>query len=154
MSSITEFAWTDALLLGYAPMDNTHREFVEIVTAMLGASDNDFAKHLDAFRIHAEAHFEQERDWMAASGFPAMDCHVDEHNAVLKSVYEVKQYLAISADQKERTAAVGAGRRLAEELVRWFPGHADYMDASLAQWMVKQRTGGTPVVLRRGIVSK
>ena len=147
MSSITEFAWTDALLLGYAPMDNTHREFVEIVTAMLDASDSDFAKHLDAFLIHAEAHFEQERDWMAASGFPAMDCHVDEHNAVLKSVYEVKQHLAVGG-------AVDAGRRLAEELVRWFPGHADYMDASLAQWMVKQRTGGTPVVLRRGIVSK
>jgi hemerythrin len=148
MSSITEFAWTDAFLLGYAPMDNTHREFVEIVTAMLGASDNDFAKHLDAFLLHAEAHFEQERDWMAASGFPAMDCHVDEHNAVLKSVHEVKQHLATGG-----TAAVDAGRRLAEELVRWFPGHADYMDASLAQWMVKQRTGGTPVVLRRGVAN-
>ncbi|MDB5764824.1 MAG: hemerythrin-like metal-binding domain protein [Herminiimonas sp.] len=134
------------MLLGYGPMDNTHREFVEIVAAMLAASDGDFAKHLDAFLAHAESHFGQERDWMAATNFPAMDCHVDEHNEVLKSVREVQAHLAAGG-------AVEAGRRLAQELVRWFPGHADYMDASLAQWMVKQRLGGTPVVLRRGVAS-
>jgi hemerythrin len=144
MSSTSEFPWTDAFLLGYTPMDETHREFVEIVNAMLSASEQDFAGHLDAFLIHAEAHFSQERDWMAATGFPAMDCHVDEHNAVLKSVREVKDFLAGGG-------AVAVARTLAEELVRWFPGHADYMDASLAQWLVKKRLGGTPVVLRRGI---
>jgi hypothetical protein len=48
---------------------------------------------------------------------------------------------------------VAEGRRLAHELVKWFPGHADYMDASLAQWMVKQSTGGAPIVLRRGVAN-
>jgi hemerythrin len=144
MSSINKFSWTDAYLLGYVPMDDTHREFVDIVDAMLAASDQDFAGHLDIFLKHAESHFSQERDWMAATDFPAMDCHVDEHNAVLKSVHEVKALLAAGGD-------ASIGRSLAEELVRWFPGHADYMDASLAQWMVKKRLGGTPVVLRRGV---
>jgi hemerythrin len=41
-------------------------------------------------------------------------------------------------------------RALARELARWFPRHADYMDAALAQWMAKRRLGGIPVVLRRG----
>jgi hemerythrin len=144
MSSTNKFPWTDAYLLGYVPMDDTHREFVDIVDAMLAASDQDFAGHLDTFLKHAESHFSQERDWMAATDFPAMDCHVDEHNAVLKSVHEVKALLAAGGD-------ASIGRSLAEELVRWFPGHADYMDASLAQWMVKKRLGGTPVVLRRGV---
>ena len=49
---------------------------------------------------------------------------------------------------------VAEGRRLARELVKWFPGHADYMDASLAQWMVKQSTGGAPIVLRRGVARR
>jgi hemerythrin len=43
------------------------------------------------------------------------------------------------------------GRLLTEELVRWFPGHADYMDAALAHWMSKKKFGGAPVVLRRSV---
>jgi hemerythrin len=146
MSSTPAFPWTDAYLLGYTPMDETHREFVEIVDAMLSCADSDFLGHLDAFAEHAEAHFTQERDWMAATGFPAMDCHVNEHNAVMKSVREVRELIAGGG-------AVATGRELAQELVNWFPGHADYMDASLAQWMVKKRMGGTPVVLRRDILT-
>jgi len=34
------------------------------------------------------------------------------------------------------------------------PGHADYMDASLSQWMCKKKLGGTPIVLRRNILEK
>jgi hemerythrin len=46
---------------------------------------------------------------------------------------------------------VATARRFAEELTRWFPGHADYLDSALAAWMVKRRHGGKPVVLRRQI---
>jgi hemerythrin len=143
-TATSPFHWSDAFLLGYAPMDNTHQEFVEIVEAMLTAKDEDFASHINAFVKHAERHFEEERAWMVDTGFPAMQCHVDEHDAVLKSVLEVRDLIAGGGD-----AAVG--RSLANELARWFPGHADYMDASLAQWMSKKRFGGTPVVLRRGV---
>ena len=47
-------------LLGYPPMDDTHREFVEIVSALLGCSDEEFAAQLEAFARHAEAHFAEE----------------------------------------------------------------------------------------------
>lgn len=142
--STTPFPWTDAFLLGYGPIDDTHREFVATVEAMLTATDEGFAGALDAFAKHAESHFEQERLWMADTKFPAMDCHVDEHNAVLKSLYEVRDHLAGGGD-------VNVGRSFAEELARWFPGHADYLDAPLAQWMAKRKLGGTPVVLKRGM---
>ncbi len=146
MSSTAAFPWTDAYLLGYTPMDNTHREFVEVVDALMGADNAAFAQRLEAFRVHAETHFEQERAWMAATTFPAMACHVDEHNAVLKSVHEVQAQLAAGV-------AVANARGLVDALVDWFPGHADYMDAPLAQWMVRQRMGGTPIVLKRGILN-
>lgn len=145
-TATASFPWTDAFLLGYAPMDQTHQEFVETVGAMLAATDEGFVACLDAFARHAEEHFEQERAWMAATDFPAMQCHIDEHNAVLNSVHQVRDLLAGGGD-------VNVGRSLASELVRWFPGHADYMDASLAQWMTKKRLGGTPVVLRRGVAA-
>jgi hemerythrin len=80
---------------------------------------------------------------MKETGFPAMECHVDEHNAVMKSLREVD---ALVSDNRPKII-----RSLAQELVRWFPGHADYMDASLAQWMAKRRLGGVPVVLRRSL---
>ncbi len=144
MSKPSPFPWTDRYLLGYPPMDDTHREFVEIVGAIIAAPDGEVGPLLDRFAIHAEKHFSEERDWMKSTDFPAADCHIDEHEAVMASVRLVIEVVA-QGDAAE-------GRRLATELAKWFPGHADYMDASLAQWMAKRRMGGVPVVIRRGAV--
>jgi hemerythrin len=138
------FAWSDSFKLGYTPMDDTHAEFVEIVNAMLVCPDADLLKHLDAFAVHGEAHFSQELVWMTETDFPSTDCHAGEHNAVMKSVYEVRDILAAGGNP-------AVARGLAEELARWFPGHADYLDSALAQWMVKRKSGGIPVVLRRNM---
>jgi len=142
MDAPAVFEWNDSYKLGYTPMDETHQEFVQIVNAMLTCPDADILKHLDEFVVHGEAHFAQELAWMNATNFPAKGCHADEHDAVMKSVYEVRELLAAGVNPDE-------GRRLATELLRWFPGHADYLDSALAQWMVKQKSGGVPVVLRR-----
>jgi hemerythrin len=147
MSTTPPFPWSDSFLLGYAPMDDTHREFVEIVDALLVAPDADFARHLGLFQTHAIEHFKQESKWMKATLFPATDCHIDEHDAVLKSVQEALDHLSNGGE-------VAICRSLVDELVRWFPGHADYMDAALAQWIVKQKLGGTPVVVRRGVLQE
>jgi len=142
-----KFVWSDAYALGYPQMDHTHHEFVETVNAMLVASDEDLAKTLDVFADHAERHFKQESDWMHGTDFPAAQCHIDEHDAVMKSVRDVQQ---LFKDNHERRFEIG--RSLAEELVRWFPGHADYLDSALSQWMTKKTLGGAPVVIRRNIV--
>ena len=142
MDVVAPFEWTDSFKLGYAPMDETHHEFVEIVNAMLSGPDQDLLKHLDAFAVHGEAHFAQELAWMQETDFPSTDCHADEHNAVMKSVYEVRDILAAGGNP-------AVARGLAEELARWFPGHADYLDSALAQWLVKRKSGGVPLVFRR-----
>ena len=146
MSAQSPFPWTDSYLLGFPPMDDTHREFVEIVNAMLAANDEAFLSHMRAFAVHAERHFAEERTWMEETDFPATQCHVDEHAAVMKSVQQVEQIVA--------QGDVAEGRRLAAELQRWFPGHADYMDSALSHWMSKKRWGGKPVVLRRNILER
>jgi len=69
---------------------------------------------------------------------------MDEHAAVLASVREVQALLS-------QGVAPQVARDLTQALVDWFPGHADYLDASLSQWMSKRTHGGTPVVLRRGV---
>lgn len=135
------FRWSDALVLGYGPLDARHEEFVSVVAALQQADDLELPQRLADVAAHLRAHFDEENVWMTETGFPARDCHVDEHAAVLRSLEQVQALLA-SGDGSEC-------RRFAQELAHWFPGHADYMDAALAQWMCKLRLGGKPVVLRR-----
>lgn len=136
-----QFEWSDAFLLGFGPMDRVHHEFVSIVHAMLNCPDDKLLGHLKEFERHATSHFDQEQTWMDSTDFPARECHEDEHRAVQKSVAEVIPLVA--------GGDFAVGRRLAQALADWFPGHADYLDSALAQWMVKRSTGGTPIVVRR-----
>ena len=41
--------WTDAFLLGFEAMDDTHREFVEVVDRLLTCPDDDLAGAMRAF---------------------------------------------------------------------------------------------------------
>ena len=141
MDEYTEFGWHDQYLLGHAEMDETHKEFVELVNALLTVSDAGLAPALAAFAAHVEAHFGQENDWMIKNDFPPKDCHIDEHNKVLASVHEVQQQLA--------EGDVEIVRALARALVDWFPAHADYLDSALATWLVKRTHAGAPLILRR-----
>ncbi|MFM0670150.1 bacteriohemerythrin [Paraburkholderia sediminicola] len=137
-------SWNDGFLLGFAPMDDTHHEFVDCVAALQRCDEASLPETLAAFERHAVAHFEQEEQWMQRTGFPAAQCHADEHAAVLHSVREVAQML-------RNGAVCQVARELAEALADWFPGHADYMDAALSHWMSKRTHGGLPVVLRRAM---
>jgi hemerythrin len=136
--------WNDGFLLGFAPMDETHQEFVECVAALQQCDEAALPEMLAAFERHAVAHFEQEEQWMQRTAFPAAQCHADEHAAVLGSVREVAQMVRDGAARE-------VARELADALANWFPGHADYMDAALSHWMSKQTHGGVPIVLRRTV---
>jgi hemerythrin len=109
------------------------------------APDDQQLAALDHFIEHAKSHFGEEDRWMAETGFPPADCHVQEHAAVLKSALEVREVVL--------QGRFDIGRSFAAELQRWFPGHADYLDSALAAWMVKRRHGGKPIVLKRGLAA-
>lgn len=136
--------WQDDLRLGWAPIDAIHDEFLELLSALRTASDERMAEALAAVHQHSRAHFASEERWMEETDFPARDCHVDEHAAVLASMEGVARRVA--------GGEIEAGRRLADALGDWFPGHAEYLDSALAHWMCKKRLGGQPVVLRRSAV--
>ena len=135
--------WTDAFLLGYEAMDDTHREFVDIVDRLLTCADADLAGAMRDFIVHAEAHFGQEKAWMEETDFPPRECHIDDHDAVMDSARQVEDLV--------KSGDLEIGREFATELARWFPSHADYLDSALAQWMAKKKLGGVPVVLRRNL---
>jgi hemerythrin len=139
--------WSDKYLLGHAAMDSTHQEFVACVAALQMAADADLPQRMQEFAAHAVAHFQQEERWMGDSGFPAAQCHADEHAAVLKSVREVQ---ALFEPPQPMALACDVARQLTQALVEWFPAHADHLDSALSQWLVKRSLGGAPVVLKRG----
>jgi hemerythrin len=117
-----QMEWSESLVLGLAPMDLTHQEFVQVYNELAGAAVEDFLPRLDAFITHCEVHFEQENCWMAAVNFPG--CHKGEHDRAL----------AVLRDVRKRAAAgdLFLGKRLVEELPAWFESHAGGMDAALA----------------------
>jgi hemerythrin len=129
------------VVLGFGAMDATHREFVERVGALMKADDASVGQALAALAEHLCSHFDEEREWMTRTGFPSAACHLEEHDAVLRSVEEVQSLVA--------TGEVGVARALAFELTRWFPEHTDAMDRGLAKWMIKARLGGEPIAFQR-----
>lgn len=122
--------WTPALALGDARIDDTHREFVEMVNAVGDAADEQMLAAVDALIAHTEEHFGQEQRWMAATEFPPTHCHLDEHAGVLDAMRETRNYVA--------EGKYNVGRVLAKELASWFTSHAATMDNMLAQWLKAQ----------------
>lgn len=135
--------WSDERLLGYAPMDHVHEAFYRAALRLLAADELDAPAAIEALESHLIEHFGLEEKWMRDSGFPAAACHVDEHAAVLTSVEQVRHALA------QGHAGAELLHRLAQQLLAWFPSHADYMDSALAAWMCRRLHGGQPVVVKR-----
>jgi hemerythrin len=119
--------WSDQLALGEATMDDTHREFVAMLNAVVAAPESELVKSLDVFIKHTEEHFAQEERWMQEFAFPPLHCHQGEHANVLEIMREVRKRVA--------GGEVHLGRTLAEAIAEWFPQHAGSMDAVLSLYM-------------------
>ena len=135
--------WSDQFLVGFAPMDAVHEEFVGQLARLQTATDAELPEGLAEFSKHCAAHFAAEDNWMRETEFPPRDCHIDEHAAVLHSLQEVEAWLA--------GGDVAICRKLIAELADWFPKHTAHLDSALAHWMSKRNFGGKPVVLRRDV---
>ncbi|UXH76985.1 hemerythrin domain-containing protein [Roseateles amylovorans] len=130
-------AWTDNLVLNQPELDHTHQEFVELLNRYGEALDRG-EDALPAFRellAHTEDHFAMEERWMAATGFEPQNCHSSQHAMVLNVMREVVRY-ADELGDREPLAIVR------QELVQWFPSHAEMMDAALVYTM--QQRGFDP----------
>ncbi len=130
-------AWTDNLVLNQPELDHTHQEFVELLNRYGDALDRG-EDALPAFRellAHTEAHFAMEERWMAATGFEPQNCHSSQHAMVLNVMREVVRYADELGDREPLSI-------VRQELVQWFPSHAEMMDAALVYTM--QQRGYDP----------
>lgn len=116
--------WSEALSLDLPLMDDTHREFVDLLGAVERAADDAVIPAWRTLVEHTQVHFDQEDRWMRETRFAAGNCHTVQHKVVLDVMRE------------GLTRAEGGDiellRLMAGELAQWFPQHAQSMDAGLA----------------------
>lgn len=132
--------WSDALVLDLPLMDDTHREFVELLARVEEAPDATLLDTWQALIDHTDDHFGREDEWMKNTRFASSNCHSMQHEVVLKVMRE-----GLASGQSGNLATV---RQMASELGIWFPQHAQSMDAALALHL--RRVGYDPAT---GIVS-
>ncbi len=117
-------AWSDALTLNLPTLDDTHREFVDLLARAVQSSDDELPGAWDAVISHTRAHFELENRGMEATGFPPGGCHTREHSDILAVMQEGARRGALGE--------YGLLRQLASELGTWFEQHAQSMDNAFA----------------------
>ncbi|HSV35180.1 MAG TPA: hemerythrin domain-containing protein [Ramlibacter sp.] len=116
--------WSEALELGEPLMDDTHREFVELLAQARASDDAGLLPAWKTLIEHTEAHFGQEDAWMRSTRFSASNCHTLQHRMVLQVMHE--------GTRRAEQGDIMPIRLMGRELAMWFPQHAQSMDASLA----------------------
>jgi hemerythrin-like metal-binding protein len=117
-------AWSDALLLELDFMDDTHREFVDLLATVEMSDDEHIVEHFRAMVDHTADHFGGEDRWMAATQFASSNCHTMQHDVVMQVLRE--------ALKRGEGGDLVLLRDLTRELGTWFTQHAQSMDAALA----------------------
>lgn len=117
--------WSDALALDLDFMDDTHKEFVDLLAQTETAEDADLLERFTALIDHTDDHFGREDRWMEDTQFASSNCHSMQHNVVLQVMRE-----GLRRGREDNDLPLV--RELARELGIWFPQHAQSMDAALA----------------------
>ena len=121
---MTTLQWSEELELGLAYMDDTHREFVDLLGVVETAPDDALLRHWNALVDHTDDHFGREDRWMNSTGFAASNCHSMQHSVILQVMRE--------GSKRGQAGDLAVVRQMAYELGLWFPQHAQSMDAALA----------------------
>ena len=124
MSASPSLVWSEALQLELPQMDDTHREFVDLLAAVQRADDADLLTHWNTLVAHTVDHFGQEDRWMQETGYASGNCHAVQHKVVLQVMRE--------GATRAADGELPLLRLIAGELAQWFPQHAQSMDAGLA----------------------
>lgn len=133
--------WNEALALDMPQMDDTHREFVDLLSVVLEAPEADVLDAWSALIAHTQEHFSMEEKWMHDTAFGPGHGHATHHQFILQVMHE--------AQQRGASGDIGAVRQNAHELGLWFPEHAQTMDASLTRHL--QSVGYDP---HTGLIAK
>ena len=121
---------SDALLLGFDPMDAVHRDFVDLLAKAQSADDARLPAAWQAVVEHTEDHFGREDEWMRRTRFSSAENHILQHRVVLNVLRD--------GIGMARAGEFDRVREMAGELGVWFAKHTQSLDAALALHMRRQ----------------
>jgi hemerythrin-like metal-binding protein len=124
-NGMPELQWSDSYTMDLPVMDDTHREFMDLLAKVVRATDAQLMPLWEELVAHTDAHFAREDRWMTDTGFSPTNCHSTQHQVVLKVMRE--------GSKRGGSGDLAVVRQMADELGVWFPQHASAMDAALAQ---------------------
>ncbi|MBI5007982.1 MAG: hemerythrin [Nitrosomonadales bacterium] len=116
--------------LGMPEMDETHREFISQVAALIAASDRDFPLLFQLLVNHTRTHFLAEGQLMRASKYRGLPEHEAEHHRVLGELQQLNRSL-----KRGHLPLVRA--YVKEGLPEWFDTHLAMMDSALVMHLKK-----------------
>ncbi len=131
--------WNDSLLVGFEPIDAEHKALVRLVGELYRRLKNgdDRALVEDAlFEVadHVAAHFNQENDLMARSGYAGRADHLFEHRVLIDQLDSVLDRVDMIPDEW-LLQALGF-------VERWFVDHVHDADAKLGAHLVAWTSPG------------
>ena len=117
----------DALLVGFKPIDDLHREFQDILDALLDPAEADFGKDLLALHEHLLRHCATEEAFMSQEDYPGLDRHRRAHRTLLESVSDARR--------RFDGGDIDGTRKYCADLLEWFALHARTEDLELANFL-------------------
>ncbi|TAJ81275.1 MAG: hemerythrin [Gallionellaceae bacterium] len=125
-------AWNESRhTLGMGEMDNTHREFITQVAALIAASNAEFPALFQALINHTREHFIAEGKLMRESKYRGLPEHEGEHHRVLGELQQLNRSL-----KRGRLPLVRA--YVKEGLPEWFDTHLSMMDGALVMFLKRR----------------
>jgi hemerythrin len=117
----------DRLMIGFKPIDDLHKEFQDILDALLDPGEADYGRDLLGLHKHLLRHCAIEEEFMRQEDYPHIDRHRRQHQRLLESVADVRR--------RFDSGDIESTRRFCAELMDWFRIHARTEDAELAAFL-------------------
>jgi hemerythrin len=88
--------WTERMSVGVTQFDNEHKRLVALINELFdavqaGRGREALGKILDELIEYTKSHFTNEEHLMAKNGYPNLDTHKKEHEALTKQVLDVQR---------------------------------------------------------------
>lgn len=136
--------WREGFCIGIDPLDREHRHLFSLVMQLKRSTVEQTVEQLLDYVV---THFTHEQEAMEASGYPAFEQHLAQHEAFAS---EIADYLMGSDGWTE--ARVHDLRRF---LNKWLIGHIMTHDMRFGKWLTaKNLETTTPAVARGGLVGR
>jgi hemerythrin len=127
--------FTDNLITGNKTIDAQHRELIDKINNLLDAIETSKDKAvavntLDFLNDYVEYHFGEEEKLQKEAGYPGLEDHLKQHEALRKTVADLTAML-----EEEEGPSNAFVEQLNKQVINWLYRHIEGFDRSVAEYL-------------------